>query len=56
MKTTNMIKYISIFGLILTIILDLLKTGGDGTTVILVLISAFLFIAASIKARILQKK
>jgi len=56
MKTTNMIKYISIAGLILTVILDLVKTGGNGTSIILVLISSFLFIAASIKTKILQKK
>ena len=56
MKTTNMVKYISILGLILTLILDLLKTGGEGTSLILILISAFLFTAASIKSKILQKK
>ena len=56
MKTTNMVKYISIIGLMLAIIFDLLKTGGGGTTLILVLISSILFIAAAIKTRILQKK
>ena len=55
MKTTDMVKYISILGLILTLILDLLKRGGDGISVIVVLISLFLFIAAIVKARVFQK-
>ena len=56
MKTTNMVRYISILGFILTVIFGLLKTGEEGTSVIVVLISLFLFIVAAIKTRILQKR
>ena len=56
MKTTNMVRYISILGFILTVIFGLLKTGEEATSVIVVLISLFLFIVAAIKTRILQKR
>ena len=56
MKSIKTVKYISISGFILTVIFDLLKTGGEGVTVIVVLISSFLFIATSIKTMIFQEK
>ena len=56
MKSIKTVKYISISGFILTVIFDLLKTGGEGVAVIVVLISSFLFIATSIKTMIFQEK
>ncbi len=56
MKTTDIAKFLSIFCIILTIIVAFVQTGGDGTSVMVVLISSFLFIIASIKNKNLQKK
>jgi len=56
MKTTNMVKYISILGFIFILISALLKTGGNGTAIIVVLISSLILIAASIKTKNFQKK
>ena len=49
MKTKNMFKYISISVIILTIVGALVQTGGEGTAVIVVLISSLIFVAASIE-------
>ena len=49
MKSVNMVKYLSILGIILTFIGACLKTGGDATSLIVVLISSLIFIPASFK-------
>ncbi len=56
MKTANMVKYISILGFILILFCALLQTGGNGTSITVVLITSFIFIAASIKSKNFQKK
>jgi hypothetical protein len=56
MKITKMVNFLSILCIILTVIVAFVQTGGDGTSVMVVLISSFLFIVASIKTKDLQKK
>jgi len=55
-KLTAMIKYVSLIAFILVLTGAIIKTNGDATSIIVVLITALLFAVASIKSKDLQKK
>jgi len=51
-----MIKYVSLIAFILVLTGAIIKTNGDATSIIVVLITALLFAVASVKSKDLQKK
>ncbi|KYP14121.1 MAG: hypothetical protein A1D16_19920 [Flavihumibacter sp. CACIAM 22H1] len=55
-KTSNLLKLISIAGVALTVIFAFVQAGSDGTNLLLTLVLSLLFIAASVKNKNLENK